>query len=167
MATAGQKAGCNGGEGAGEGDEDDSEPVVGPARRQPHAVEDDQQREVSQREALLEQKQVVRRSAERLEAAPDEQELAGEKEAEEQGGEKAAEDKVSPVAGGSLAQVVFDTGGDHSPANGISRYPGNCPLSRRGRFFANELTTSATRGRITDRSATRPARNGQRPRQSG
>src|SRR5258706_7891203 len=68
--ASGQEARRHGGEGAGEGDDDDGEPVVGALRRQAGAVHDDPHREVRQGEGLLEHKEVVEWHADVSDALP-------------------------------------------------------------------------------------------------
>ncbi len=117
--AAGQEAGRDGGEGARESDEDDAEAMVRTALGQPDAVEDHQHREVGEREALLEQEEVVVRPVQRAQPAPNEQELAGEEDAEEKGRKQAAEDQVAPVGQVAVGHLRFDVGGLHFPAKGI------------------------------------------------
>ena len=95
--------------------------MVGAPLGQSNAVEDDQHGEVGERQALLDQEEVVVGLAQQLQAAPHEQELAGEEEAEEKGGYNPAESQVAPVGGVAFGPTGFDVGGHHFGAKGISR----------------------------------------------
>src|SRR5207245_1739196 len=121
-------------------------------RGQPDAVEDDQHGEVGEGEALLNQEEVVVGLAQRLQAAPHEQQLAGKEEAEEEGGYDPAEDQVAPVGGVATAHLGLDVGRHHFRAKGISRKrPPPLVKSSGNDFLPNELTCLGRPSRITVR----------------
>jgi len=88
-------------------------PPVGPALRQAHGVQDDQHREVGQRQELLNQKEQVGRRPDTMDGSAQQDQLAGEEEAEEQGGEQAAQGEVSPVGSRAPLHMLCDAGHRH------------------------------------------------------
>ncbi len=95
--AAWQEGAQQGREGAGERDDDHAQPVVGAALGQPGAVEDDQHREVAEREHLAQDEQVVAEGPGALDRLRQLQHLVGDEQAEKEGRKHAAEYEIAPV----------------------------------------------------------------------
>ena len=85
--------------------------MVGALGRLPGAVQDDEHREVAQRQQLAEHEEVVADASCGLDAGHDLQQLVGDEDRKKECGEEASEDQVSPV--GAISDPLFDLGCDH------------------------------------------------------